>query len=72
MKRFIFAGIFLLVSIAVVKAKEIPLEATKVCQKCHPLIYQEFRSSMHAKASIFKDEIHKAVWQRHPAHKKGN
>ncbi len=53
-------------------AKEIPLEATKVCKQCHPLIYKEFTSSMHAKASIFNDPVHKAVWDKHPAKKKGN
>jgi predicted nucleic acid-binding Zn-ribbon protein len=41
------------------------------CQRCHPVIYAEYQNSMHAKASIFKDPVHKAVWDKHPAKKKG-
>ena len=41
------------------------------CQKCHPVIYAEYQNSMHAKASTFKDPIHKAVWDKHPAKAKG-
>ncbi len=36
------------------------------CKECHPLIYDEYMSSQHSKASIFKDEIHAAVWSKHP------
>ena len=42
------------------------------CKKCHPVIFQEYQDSMHAKASIYKDPIHKAVWDKHPAKQKGN
>jgi len=42
------------------------------CKKCHPIIFQEYQRSIHAKASIFKDPIHKAVWEMHPARQKGN
>jgi DNA-directed RNA polymerase subunit RPC12/RpoP len=42
------------------------------CKKCHPVIFQEYQNSMHAKASIFKDPVHKAVWDKHPAKKKNN
>ena len=42
------------------------------CKACHPLIYQEYRNSMHSKASIYKDAVHKAVWDLHPAKAKGN
>jgi len=41
------------------------------CKKCHPIIYNEYQSSMHAKASIYKDPVHKAVWDKHPAKTKG-
>jgi len=41
------------------------------CKKCHPIIYNEYQSSMHAKASIYKDPVHKAVWDKHPAKPKG-
>ena len=42
------------------------------CKKCHPIIYAEYQNSMHAKASIFRDPVHKAVWDKHPAKAKGN
>jgi len=45
-------------------------QSSKVCQKCHPLIYKEHFSSQHRKASIFNDEIHKAVWDKHPLKQK--
>jgi len=41
------------------------------CKQCHPHIYQEYRSSVHASSSIFTDPIHRAVWEKHPAKNKG-
>ncbi len=41
------------------------------CQKCHPKIFEEYQTSMHANATIFKDPIHKAVWLKNPLSKKG-
>jgi DNA-directed RNA polymerase subunit RPC12/RpoP len=42
------------------------------CKKCHPIIYAEYQNSMHAKASIFQDPVHKAIWDKHPAKAKNN
>jgi hypothetical protein len=42
------------------------------CKKCHPIISQEFETSMHKHSSIHEDKIHKAVWDKHPAKAKGN
>jgi DNA-directed RNA polymerase subunit RPC12/RpoP len=42
------------------------------CKKCHRVIYSEYQNSIHAKASIFKDPVHKAVWDKHPAKEKGD
>ena len=42
------------------------------CQKCHPIISQEFKRSMHKKSSIYDDKVHKAIWDKHPAKAKGN
>ncbi|RUM75102.1 MAG: hypothetical protein DSZ12_04345 [Sulfurovum sp.] len=36
------------------------------CKRCHPTIFAEYQHSMHAKSSIFKDPVHKAVWDKHP------
>ncbi len=46
--------------------------SSKTCKACHTEIYQEYRSSIHANASIFKDPIFNAIWSRHPLRKKGN
>ncbi len=43
---------------------------SKVCQKCHPVIYDEFYDSSHRKSSIYTDPIHKAVWDKHPLKEK--
>ncbi|WP_297485512.1 multiheme c-type cytochrome [Sulfurimonas sp.] len=45
--------------------------SSQVCQKCHPVIYNEYYQSQHRKASIFSDPVHKAVWDKHPFKKKG-
>ena len=37
---------------------------SKECQKCHTQIYDEFYGSMHANATVDKDVIHKAVWNK--------
>lgn len=40
------------------------------CKTCHPVIYDEFKSSMHQNATVYKDPIHAAVWNKHPISKK--
>jgi len=42
------------------------------CKKCHPTIYREYQTSIHAHSTLATDPIHQAVWQRHPAKKSGN
>ena len=61
----------LLLSLSCILAFATSFTPNNKCQECHPLIYQEFTQSMHAKATIFKDPIHAAVWKKHPLHKKG-
>jgi mono/diheme cytochrome c family protein len=39
---------------------------SKVCSKCHPLIYKEYMGSMHRNASVLNDPVHKAVWAKPP------
>ncbi|MRI83192.1 MAG: hypothetical protein C6I00_02100 [Nitratiruptor sp.] len=41
------------------------------CKECHPKIYQEYMESMHARATIFKDPIHKKVWETLPFSQRG-
>ncbi len=41
-------------------------ETNNTCKGCHPTIYNEFYNSAHRKSSIFTDEIHKAIWDKHP------
>jgi hypothetical protein len=42
------------------------------CQSCHPIIYNEFQQSLHKKSTIKEDQVHKAIWDKHPAKAKGN
>lgn len=44
----------------------------ETCMKCHPTIVEEFKGSMHKNSSFYDDEIHKAVWEKHPLHEKGD
>ena len=37
----------------------------RVCQKCHPIIYDEYYKSSHRKASTVNNPIHKAIWEVH-------
>ncbi len=45
-------------------------EANLECKECHPLIYKEHQGAMHNKSTIFKDPIHKAIWDKHPLNTK--
>jgi len=41
-------------------------EKNKKCSECHVEIYNEYKASQHANSTVFKDEIHAAVYNRHP------
>ena len=59
------------VSALVAQAKGEPDFAANItCKKCHPKIYDEYEESMHRNSTIFKDPLHKAVWDKHPANLK--
>ncbi|MDQ7046163.1 MAG: multiheme c-type cytochrome [Sulfurovum sp.] len=45
-------------------------EKNKKCSECHPTIYSEYKTSQHGKATIFKDPIHGAVYEKHPQYNK--
>ncbi len=51
-------------------AAKTPLENT-TCKACHPIIFAEYQHSQHAKASIWNDPVHKAVWDKHPNKEQG-
>lgn len=42
-------------------------EPNITCKKCHPDIYAEYEKSVHRNSTVFKDPIHKAVWDKHPS-----
>lgn len=44
----------------------------KECSACHTVIYDEYMGSQHAKATVFKDPIHGAVYDKHPQYNKKN
>ena len=41
-------------------------EKNQKCSECHVEIYKEYQTSQHANATIFKDPIHKAIYDKHP------
>ncbi len=45
--------------------------SSHTCKACHPTIYKEYRSSIHANSSIYNDKIFNAVWSKHPLKKEG-
>lgn len=65
MKRFIL--IFLTLSISLFAVAN----ESKICQKCHPIIYSEYYESSHRNASIYNNPVHKAFWDKHPKDEKG-
>ncbi len=60
---------FFLLSQIVLYASE-SFQSSKICKTCHPLIYSEYKDSMHRKSSIYNDPVHRAVWRKHPLLKK--
>jgi len=46
--------------------------SSKTCKLCHPSIYNEYKNSIHANSSIYKDKIFKTIWQKNPLSKKGD
>ena len=53
-----------------VAALQAQFASNSSCMPCHSTIYEEYTTSMHAQATIFKDPIHAAVWAKHPVSKK--
>ncbi len=64
--RYIF-----LLTFAMLFANSLQANESKVCQKCHPIIYEEYYESSHRNASIYNNPIHKAMWDKHPKDEKG-
>lgn len=52
--------------LGIVATAQETFEKNAACKECHPLIYNEFSGSQHAKSTIYTDEIHAAVWAKHP------
>ena len=46
--------------------------SNEACKSCHPMIYEEYVTSMHVRSTVDRDPIHRAVWEKHPQNlKKG-
>ncbi len=43
--------------------------SSQLCKTCHPIIYNEYKESMHYKSTLQRDPLHKAIWQKHPLKK---
>lgn len=41
-------------------------EKNQKCSECHPKIFEEYQTSQHGNATVFKDKIHGAVYDKHP------
>jgi len=67
MKRMLYLIVLLALSVQSITALE-----NATCKACHPKIYREYQYSTHANSSIYKDILHKAIWDKHPAKQKGN
>ncbi|MCW8894306.1 MAG: cytochrome c family protein [Sulfurimonas sp.] len=63
-------NIFLIIS-TMLLVNSLQANESKVCQKCHPIIYSEYYESSHRKASVYNNPIHKAMWDKHPKDEKG-
>ena len=62
---------WLLLSMLIIQNLGAISNESKVCQKCHPIIYNEYYDSSHRKASVYNNPIHKAYWDKHPKDEKG-
>lgn len=51
-------------------AANMHFEKNQKCSECHPAIYDEYKTSQHAKATVFKDPLHAAVYYKHPQYNK--
>ena len=49
----------------VATATNMHFEKNAKCSSCHPKIYEEYMGSQHGKATIFKDKLHGAVYNKH-------
>lgn len=65
LKIFVFANIF--AGSATTKSMEIKGDFAKnrQCIRCHLDIYDEFESSAHYRSTIYRDKIHKKVFEAH-------
>lgn len=66
MLKVVFTLMYLAVSVLFVSAHQLPDGAEKLaksenCAGCHAVIYSEWKDSMHANSSPFKDNAHNAV-----------
>lgn len=62
----VFLSVFLILFANLASANE-----SKVCQKCHPIIFSEYYESSHRNASVYNNPIHQAMWDAHPKDEKG-
>ena len=62
---------WLLLSILIIQNLSAAANESKVCQKCHPIIYKEYYDSAHRKSSVYNNPLHKAFWDKHPKDAKG-
>ena len=68
--KLMLKSVLIYLSILFVISVSAELTTNETCKMCHPQIYKEYKTSTHSKSTIYKDEIHKKVWEMHPNYKK--
>lgn len=68
MKKYLY----LITLISALSTSHLSALENATCKACHPKIYNEYQHSIHANSSIYKDALHKAIWDKHPAKAKGD
>jgi hypothetical protein len=60
--------VFIILLLLTISTTSYADQSTKnqICQACHPKIYKEYQSSLHAKSSIYTNEVLKKIWEKHP------
>ena len=63
MKKLLVIGLLFIGGLA---SANMHFEKNAKCSSCHPSIYEEYMGSQHGKATVFKDKLHGAVYDKHP------
>ena len=63
MRKLLVIGLLFIGGLA---SANMHFEKNAKCSSCHPSIYEEYMGSQHGKATVFRDKLHGAVYDKHP------